>query len=110
MDGAILPAGDDAFFTLEDNFMALTPGFGVRYESPVGPIRVDVGINPSGAEDLPVFTQVEENGVRRIVQLGQGLPPGERPTFRYDPVGEAGSAWRRMLNRLVLHLSIGEAF
>ena len=24
-----------------------TPGFGVRYQSPVGPIRVDVGINPA---------------------------------------------------------------
>ena len=50
LDGAVLPSGDDAFFTLDDNFMALTPGFGVRYMSPVGPIRVDVGINPGGAE------------------------------------------------------------
>ena len=26
---------------------AVTPGFGIRYESPVGPIRVDIGINPN---------------------------------------------------------------
>ncbi|HEU4630368.1 MAG TPA: BamA/TamA family outer membrane protein [Gemmatimonadaceae bacterium] len=103
LDGAILPAGDDAFFTLDDNFMALTPGIGVRYQSPVGPIRVDVGYNPSPAEALPVFTQVEQDGVLRIVQLGEGLPPAERPRFVYEPN-------KSFLSRLVLHLSIGEAF
>jgi outer membrane protein insertion porin family len=116
LDGAILPAGDDAFFTLDDNFMALTPGFGVRYQSPVGPIRVDVGIDPnvfkpadSRGEVLPVFTQQEVDGVLRIVQVGAGLPPEERPLFRYDPIGDA-SGFRKVLNALVLHLSIGEAF
>jgi outer membrane protein assembly factor BamA len=110
LDGAVLPSGDDAFFTLDDNFMALTPGFGVRYMSPVGPIRVDVGINPGGAEYLPVFTQVVgPGGARQIVQLGQELPPGERPLRRFDPVGDAGGL-RGVLNRLTLHLSIGEAF
>ena len=116
LDGAILPAGDDAFFTLDDNFMALTPGFGVRYQSPVGPIRVDVGINPAvfqseagRAEALPVFTQEIVDGERRIVQVGGDLPPGERPLFRYDPIGES-SGWRKFVNSLVLHLSIGEAF
>ena len=116
LDGAVLPAGDDAFFTLDDNFMALTPGFGVRYQSPVGPIRVDVGINPAvfqqgeaRGEVLPVFTQDVVAGERRIVQVGGGLPPAERPLFRYDPIGES-TGWRKMLNSLVLHLSIGEAF
>ena len=36
---------------------AITPGFGIRYYSPVGPIRVDLGINPSLAEDLAVVTE-----------------------------------------------------
>ena len=110
LDGAVLPAGDDAFFTLDDNFMALTPGFGVRYQSPVGPIRVDLGFNPGGAEALPVFTQEVVDGERRIVQVGGALPPAERPYFLYDPAGEAEGWWRKTLTRLVLHLSIGEAF
>jgi len=116
VDAAILPAGDDAFFTLDDNFMALTPGFGVRYQSPVGPIRVDVGIDPNvfkpadrRGEVLPVFTQVAENGTFRIVQVGAELPPEQRPLFRYDAIGDA-SGFRKVLNALVLHLSIGEAF
>ena len=109
LDGAVLPSGDDAFFTLDDNFMALTPGFGVRYQSPVGPIRIDVGINPGGAEYLPVFTQVTENGQQKIVQLGQDLPPAERPLRRFDPLG-GGGGFSKVLNALVLHLSIGEAF
>jgi outer membrane protein insertion porin family/translocation and assembly module TamA len=110
LDGAILPAGDDAFFTLDDNFMALTPGLGVRYQSPVGPIRVDIGFNPGGPEALPVFTQEIVDGERRIVQVGADVPPADRPLFRYDPVGEAEGWWRKSLARLVLHLSIGEAF
>jgi outer membrane protein assembly factor BamA len=110
LDGAVLPSGDDAFFTLDDNFMALTPGFGVRYQSPVGPIRVDLGINPGGAEYLPVFTQViTESGERKIVQLGEELPPDQRPLRRFDPVGDA-TGLRGLINRLTLHLSIGEAF
>jgi translocation and assembly module TamA len=116
LDGAVLPAGDDAFFTLDDNFMALTPGFGVRYQSPVGPIRVDVGINPAvfqsadgRAEALPVFTQAVVDGELRIVQVGADRPPADRPLFRYDPIGES-TGWRKFANSLVLHLSIGEAF
>ena len=79
-------------------------------------IRVDVGINPAvfqqgeaRGEVLPVFTQETVAGERRIVQVGGGLPPAERPLFRYDPIGES-TGWRKMLNSLVLHLSIGEAF
>jgi outer membrane protein insertion porin family len=32
---------------------AVTPGFGVRYASPVGPIRVDFGFRPGGTETCP---------------------------------------------------------
>ena len=37
------------------------------------------------------------------------LPPADRPLFRYDPIGES-TGWRKLVNSLVLHLSIGEAF
>jgi len=76
---------------------AITPGFGVRYRSPVGPIRADIGFNPGRTEFLPVVTENIVNGVKTLVTLQQ------RRT--YSPA-RGGS----VLNRMVLHLSIGEAF
>ena len=78
---------------------AITPGFGVRYRSPVGPIRVDLGINPGLQESIPVITETVIDGERRLVRL-------EEPRL-FKPVGRG--AWG-VLDRLVLHLSIGEAF
>jgi len=75
---------------------AITPGFGFRYKSPVGPIRADIGINPGGSETLPVITESIVNGQRTLVTLRQ--PRSYSPT--------SGG----ILNRMVLHLSIGEAF
>jgi outer membrane protein insertion porin family len=75
---------------------AITPGFGVRYESPVGPIRVDIGINPNRAEDLAVVTAVRDStGQIHIVPL---------TTPRNFTQG------RTLLDKLVLHFSIGEAY
>jgi outer membrane protein assembly factor BamA len=76
---------------------AITPGFGVRYHSPVGPIRADIGVNPGGAENLPVVTENIVNGQTTLVTL--------QKSRRYAPTEKGG-----ILNRLVLHLSIGEAF
>jgi outer membrane protein assembly factor BamA len=80
---------------------AITPGFGLRYYSPVGPIRVDVGLNPSRAEDLAVVTEIIRNGRREIITL-------ETPRH-YAPT-QATNVFRRALNRLTLHLSIGQAY
>jgi len=80
---------------------AITPGFGIRYYSPVGPIRVDLGINPSQSEDLAVVTQLPGNKGTLI--------PLEIPR-RYSPTAGAGSALGKVLNRLTLHLSIGQAY
>ena len=58
----------------------------MRYYSSVGPIRVDVGFNPSRAEKLAVVTEIEQNGKSVIVPL-------EIPR-RYSPtrLGTADSA------------------
>ncbi len=77
----------------------ITPGFGVRYRSPVGPIRVDIGINPGRAERLPVISEEIVNGERRLVRLD---------TRREYGVSRGG--FMGVLDRMVLHLSIGEAF
>ncbi len=81
------------------NAKAVTPGFGVRYRSPVGPIRIDLGVNPGRAERIPVVTDATVNGVTTLVTLK------ERREF-----SQAGSGFKSVLDRLVLHLSIGEAF
>ena len=76
---------------------AVTPGFGVRYRSPVGPIRADIGIAPASSESLPVVTENIVNGQKTLVRLQQRRV--------YAPARGGG-----FLNRMVLHLSIGEAF
>ncbi|MEO8193881.1 MAG: BamA/TamA family outer membrane protein [Gemmatimonadales bacterium] len=78
---------------------AITPGFGARYRSPVGPIRIDIGINPGRAEDLPVVTEALVNGEKKLVRLAQ---------LRHFSPASGGA--RGFLNRMTLHLSIGEAF
>jgi outer membrane protein assembly complex protein YaeT len=81
---------------------AITPGFGVRYLSPVGPIRIDLGIRPSLSDSITVITEVvQPDGSHRLVQL--------HTPRDYNPV-EGGSGIRKILNRLALHLSIGQAF
>ncbi len=72
---------------------AITPGFGVRYYSSVGPIRIDVGFNPSRAEDLAVVTEIVRNGKLEIIPLN--IPRHIAP---------------RLLDRFTLHLSIGQAY
>jgi hypothetical protein len=78
---------------------AVTPGFGVRYLSPVGPIRVDFGINPGLTETLPVVTEAVINGEKRLMLLQESR--------RYHPVR---TGFNGVLDRITLHLSIGEAF
>ena len=85
--------------TLPRSRAAVTPGFGVRYRSPVGPIRVDIGINPGRAELLPVISEEIVNGERRLVRLN---------ARREYAVARGG--FMGVLDRMVLHLSIGEAF
>jgi outer membrane protein insertion porin family len=101
LDGAIVRGRGDG--ALGGGVAAMTPGFGLRYESPVGPIRVDLGIRPTLVEELPVVTEfIDEAGVRQLITL-------ETPR-RYDPLEDSGGTIRQVLNRLTLHLSIGEAF
>ncbi|UCC47562.1 MAG: BamA/TamA family outer membrane protein [Gemmatimonadota bacterium] len=90
--------------------LAWSPGIGIRYRSPVGPLRLDVGYNTGGSERLPVVSQLRkkgDNGDRLIiVQLGDG---DDKPAYLdYDPF--EGSGLRGFLNRLQLHFSIGHAF
>lgn len=93
-----------------------TPGMGVRYHSPIGPVRVDVGYAAPQAEPLSVVTTFV------CAQLGEAcvtpLPGLEYPRgslrntaslVRLDeplalPAGDG------FFDRLQLHFSIGQAF
>lgn len=78
----------------------VAPGVGVRYSSPVGPLRLDVGYNPSGPRRLPVVAQLEGGDIRELEE------PVRFDPFGYDDAGPFRELWRR----LQFHLSIGEAF
>ena len=84
--------------------VAVTPGLGVRFTSPVGPIRLDLGIKPSLTERLPVITEYEiSEDERQLVRLDSRR--------RYNPAEAAGGGFlREVLSRVTIHLSIGEAF
>jgi outer membrane protein assembly factor BamA len=101
VDAAIV--GSDRFTDLLGATAAVTPGFGVRFATPAGPVRLDLGVRPTLVEDLPVITEVADaSGSSRLVTL--------RTLRRYDPVDVRGTWYRRILNRLMLHLAIGPAF
>jgi outer membrane protein insertion porin family len=103
--------------------LVATPGVGVRYYSPVGPIRFDAGFDTQGRQLLNVLTtRVEEclftgapdcikvDGPPRqtlrntgdMVTLGQPVPFGSR-------VRDIDS-WGEFFGRFRLHFSIGQAF
>lgn len=82
---------------------AVTPGFGFRYRSPIGPVRIDLGIRNLAVEDLPVVTQLPgPDGEPRLVQLAT--------MKRYDPLEGRTARFLSVFSRLQLHLAIGEAY
>jgi outer membrane protein assembly factor BamA len=101
VDGAIV--GTRRFTDIVGTTAAITPGFGVRFATPVGPVRLDLGIRPRLVEHLPVITQVADSaGALQLVTLDTKR--------RFDPADTGGGRLRRVLNRLTLHLAIGPAF
>ncbi len=82
---------------------AVTPGVGLRYSSPIGPVRIDLALRPTGIETLPVVTQVQDTtGGLRLVQL--------HTPMRYDPTAAHGGFLGGLTSRLMLQLYIGEAY
>jgi outer membrane protein insertion porin family len=68
----------------------MTPGAGVRVETPVGPVRVDLAYNPNPRPRGPLLV-AEDDGLIRI-----------EDRFRPDPP----AFWRRFQ----LHIAVGQAF
>ena len=111
VDGAIVRDGTLRDIDVNESMSAITPGAGIRYYSPVGPIRVDLGFNPNVTERLPVLTQVSDGARSEIVRVRTaGAPDSDRGPLRvYAPAKNEGG-FRGFLSQLTLHLSIGHAF
>jgi outer membrane protein assembly factor BamA len=82
---------------------AITPGGGFRYRSPLGVLRLDVGVRPVGAQSLPVVAAVTDAaGNERIVRLSREKS--------YSPIDPNPGALRSLARRLVVHFAMGQAF
>lgn len=96
----------------------VTPGFGVRLMTPLGPFRMDIGYNPYPLEAGPAFYVVTGDLAQGRLGTVTCVSPGTT-----DPLPNAGRApalscpasftpARRggLLPRLAFHFSIGNAF
>ncbi|MGQ0766104.1 MAG: BamA/OMP85 family outer membrane protein [Gemmatimonadota bacterium] len=101
VDGAVL--GTPRFTGLLGRTGTFTPGFGVRFDTRAGPVRLDLGIKPRVIENLPVITEVrDEDGDPQLVSLSR--------VRRFDQAVASGGTLGRIMSRLTLHLAIGPAF
>jgi outer membrane protein insertion porin family/translocation and assembly module TamA len=77
-----------------------SPGVGIRYQTPVGPLRLDLGYNLSGVEIRPVVATLPDGS---LVELDDPVA--------YDPFTfDNPSLLTEFFRRLRLNLAIGEAF
>ena len=101
--------------------LEFSPGLGVRYFSPIGPIRVDVGYRFRGAEPLQVVTSglrpftEEDDEEDRLMVLGENLEPEAIDWVLLDDLAllENRAIFggdRAFFKNLQLHFSIGQAF
>ena len=101
--------------------LEISPGVGVRYLSPIGPIRVDLGYRFRGGENLQLVTSQirpfgegddERDRISRRVEGGREVidyVPSEELAL-LGPLVAFGPSGGFSLRRLQLHLSIGQAF
>jgi outer membrane protein insertion porin family/translocation and assembly module TamA len=107
----------DSHRTVDLNDIVLTPGLGIRYFSPIGPLRIDVGYYPGRGESLRVLTSEigrRMDGVCMPITMDEevdddsplcqtGVLQALDPNVRWNPR-------RSFFQRLQLHFSIGQAF
>lgn len=70
--------------------LRITPGVGVRIQTPVGPVRLDVAYNPYGAVEGPLYVVSREDDLVRVEE-----------TFTRE---------RGFWDRLQFHIAVGQAF
>ena len=77
-----------------------TPGAGVRFRSPVGPLRLDIGYNPTGPKLKPAVVVLDDGSIVEVPN------PVVYDPFTWDNPSTGTEIWRRMR----IQFSIGEAF
>ena len=75
----------------------VTPGAGLRYETPFGELRLDAGWQPDKSERLPVIVETSSSQLARLTT--------ER---EWTSVDDANG--KRGLRRVTLHFALGHAF
>jgi outer membrane protein insertion porin family len=99
--------------------LEVTPGFGVRYLTPVGPIRVDLAYRFGGGSRLPVVTsQIRPFDPSRDAEGARIGEPGDAAhdfvlssqlaPLQQRVLFDESDAWS--FQRFQLHFSIGQAF
>ncbi len=112
--GQVWGVGESASLT----DLVFTPGVGVRYLSPIGPIRVDLAYRARGAEDLRVvttqirpFDPQRDDEADRLQVDGAAIPwVRTQELALLEPRVRFGASDRFALSRFQLHISIGQAF
>ena len=102
--------GADQGIGYED--LEITPGVGIRWFSPVGPIRVDLGYNFGRTEQLSVVTtQIAPwDGERQVDRLVVDSAPIDYMRSRELAVLDRKVLFGESESRFQLHISIGQAF
>ncbi|MFN2400545.1 MAG: outer membrane protein assembly factor [Gemmatimonadaceae bacterium] len=102
----------DEFLTLSD--IKVTPGAGLRVDSPFGPLRVDIGYNrypkPSGAAYFVGSLQEGDRPVLLCVSPGNDFSRGVVRPGEPCPATFAPKQGSTFFDRLTFHASIGQAF
>lgn len=97
--------------------LQLSPGVGIRYSTPVGPVRVDLAYRPRGIEHLQVVTSklrafdpARDSEGEIVVERGGTAWVVSDELALLDSRVAFGSTDDSFFQRLQLHFSIGEAF
>lgn len=94
----------------------VAPGFGLRYFTPIGPVRVDVAYRSAGAAALPVVTtklrpcEVTAGCESVVVRTADGtewMRSSELAPLAHPKLWRPG---RSFFDRLQIHFAIGQAF
>lgn len=92
--------GDDVTLGGPTSQALVTPGIGLRFFTAMGPIRLDVGYDPSGTRSYPLL--VRDPATDELVFLGEV----RYNPFTFDDPGWFTEFWRR----LQFQLAVGQPF